>query len=387
MSVSPSCSSFWVCLCSPTVILYARYGSPASPYSLWLFGTVVAVVAFEVLRLDFRSSCGGLGRVLVSSGAFNSEVRLELGVQAEFAPGLCPVLRRGFKGVVSACFSVDSVGRLWPPETVFSPAWLWSSVLDDHKCGGGSRGVMTTSVSTLDLSSHPGAASASLLSRGGDLDILCRFLEPFSDSYESRASGTSYSGSNLGSPGIQGNEENLTFSRSLPMVENGDRFLRISKIRLVERAEFSGWAKLEYLVNDFSLSPQRHPSVSKVTVTANAYSLAEFLWLRGWWNEQRMWLYRRTSSFLFGFVDTIKKKLGVSESAFVITAKVAEEEAAERYEKEVMEFRVESLLFLLLGTLGMLNLFCLAASIMRLVMTSSEAGGDVQTMGMQFVIT
>ncbi|KAL0792018.1 hypothetical protein Bca101_008264 [Brassica carinata] len=100
-----------------------------------------------------------------------------------------------------------------------------------------------------------------------------------------------------------------------------------------------------------------------------------------------MWLYRRTSSFLFGFVDTIKKKLGVSESAFVITAKVAEEEAAERYEKEVMEFRVESLMFLLLGTLGMLNLFCLAASIMRLVMTSREAGGDVQTMGMQFVIT
>ncbi|KAL0864135.1 hypothetical protein Bca101_043253 [Brassica carinata] len=42
-----------------------------------------------------------------------------------------------------------------------------------------------------------------------------------------------------------------------------------------------------------------------------------------------MWLYRRTSSFLFGFTDTILKKLGVSESAFVITAKVAEEEAAD----------------------------------------------------------
>ncbi|KAF2612373.1 hypothetical protein F2Q70_00008427 [Brassica cretica] len=125
---------------------------------------------------------------------------------------------------------------------------------------------LTASVSTLDLSSHPGAASASLLSRGGGLDILCRFLEAFrfvggsdynpllfgcgglefvkcfivSDSYESRASGTSYSRGNLGSPGIRGNEENLTFPRSLPMVENGDRFLRISKIRLVERAGFSG---------------------------------------------------------------------------------------------------------------------------------------------------
>ncbi|CAH8347202.1 unnamed protein product [Eruca vesicaria subsp. sativa] len=128
-----------------------------------------------------------------------------------------------------------------------------------------------------------------------------------------------------------------------------------------------------------------------VTVAVNAYSLVEFLWvggtLRGWWNEQRMWLYRRTSSFLFGFTDTILKKLGVSESGFVLTAKVAEEEAAERYEKEVMEFGVESPMFLVLGTLSMLNLFCFAAAIMRLVMTSREAGGDLQSMGLQFVIT
>ncbi|WZZ64772.1 hypothetical protein YC2023_076142 [Brassica napus] len=62
------------------------------------------------------------------------------------------------------------------------------------------------------------------------------------------------------------------------------------------------------------------------------------------------------------FMDTIMKKLGVSESAFAITAKVAEEEAAE---KEVMEFGVESPMFLLLGTLGMLYLFCFASAIMR----------------------
>ncbi|ESQ29882.1 hypothetical protein EUTSA_v10011262mg [Eutrema salsugineum] len=126
-----------------------------------------------------------------------------------------------------------------------------------------------------------------------------------------------------------------------------------------------------------------------VTVAANAYSLAEFLWcggtFRGWWNEQRMWLYRRTSSFVFGFIDTILKKLGASESAFVITAKVAEEEAAERYEKEVMEFGVESPMFLLLGTLGMLNLFCSAAAAMGLM--TSRDGQHFQTMGMQFVIT
>ncbi|KAG2241393.1 hypothetical protein Bca52824_096625 [Brassica carinata] len=49
-----------------------------------------------------------------------------------------------------------------------------------------------------------------------------------------------------------------------------------------------------------------------------------------------------------------------------------------------MEFGVESPMFLLLGTLGMLHLFCLATAFMRLVMTSRE---DVETMGLQFVIT
>ncbi|KAG2302384.1 hypothetical protein Bca52824_031035 [Brassica carinata] len=81
MSVSLSCSSIWVCLSSPAVILGARYVSPASPCSLWLFSTVVAAVAC------FRSGCCGLGCVNVSSGAFGLEVRLELGAHAELAPG------------------------------------------------------------------------------------------------------------------------------------------------------------------------------------------------------------------------------------------------------------------------------------------------------------
>ncbi|KFK35562.1 hypothetical protein AALP_AA4G007000 [Arabis alpina] len=126
-----------------------------------------------------------------------------------------------------------------------------------------------------------------------------------------------------------------------------------------------------------------------VTAVVNVYGLAEFLWcggtFHGWWNEERMWLYRRLSSFLFGFMDTIMKKLGVSESGFVITSKVGEEEAAERYEKEVMEFGVESPMFLLLGTLGMLNLFCFAVAVLRL-MTSRDSG-ELQKMGLQLVIT
>ncbi|KAG2312375.1 hypothetical protein Bca52824_023932 [Brassica carinata] len=68
-----------------------------------------------------------------------------------------------------------------------------------------------------------------------------------------------------------------------------------------------------------------------------------------------------------------KRKLGVSDSAFVITAKVPEEEAAERYEKE-------SHVFLLLP------LNSRDAQFLLLNRSSREAGGDLQTMGMQYVI-
>ncbi|KAH7544539.1 hypothetical protein JRO89_XS15G0182700 [Xanthoceras sorbifolium] len=64
-----------------------------------------------------------------------------------------------------------------------------------------------------------------------------------------------------------------------------------------------------------------------------SYSLAEFLWsggtILGWWNEQRIWLYKRTSSYLFGFIDAILKSAGFSDQAFVITAKVADEDVSE----------------------------------------------------------
>ncbi|KAL0643324.1 hypothetical protein Bca4012_041614 [Brassica carinata] len=59
-----------------------------------------------------------------------------------------------------------------------------------------------------------------------------------------RSSGTSYSGDVKGTPGILGNEENLTYPRITSMVENGYRCRKISKNKLAECAGFSGWAKL-----------------------------------------------------------------------------------------------------------------------------------------------
>jgi hypothetical protein len=100
-----------------------------------------------------------------------------------------------------------------------------------------------------------------------------------------------------------------------------------------------------------------------VIIVIHIYGLVEFLWsggtILGWWNDQRIWLYKRTSSYLFAVMDTILKSLGFTESAFIISAKVADQDVSQRYEKDIMEFGISSPMITILSTVALLNLFCL----------------------------
>ncbi|KAH7860023.1 hypothetical protein Vadar_008251 [Vaccinium darrowii] len=67
-----------------------------------------------------------------------------------------------------------------------------------------------------------------------------------------------------------------------------------------------------------------------VYAARNGCSIAEALacgdTLKAWWNSQRMWLFRRTTSYLFAFIDTVARQLGFSQLAFSITAKVVDDD-------------------------------------------------------------
>ncbi|XP_062015526.1 cellulose synthase-like protein E1 isoform X1 [Rosa rugosa] len=148
-----------------------------------------------------------------------------------------------------------------------------------------------------------------------------------------------------------------------------------------------------YLLRGTSLFPQissRWIIPFAYVIIANIGSFVEYLWCGGtslgWWNDQRMWLYERTTSYLFAFIDTIVHYLGYTDSAFVITAKVADEDVSERYEKEIMEFGGSSPMFTVLATLALLNLYCFAW-FLKAAITGTKGIAEVyETMSLQILL-
>ncbi|KAL7186770.1 hypothetical protein ACSBR2_028486 [Camellia fascicularis] len=119
-----------------------------------------------------------------------------------------------------------------------------------------------------------------------------------------------------------------------------------------------------------------------VYLARNACSIAESLacedTLAAWWNLQRMWLIRRTTSCTFAFIDTIIRQLGLSETAFAITAKVVDEDVSKRYEQEMMEFGSSSVMFNIIATLAMINLFGLVGGIVKIVWEMDDESSIMQ---------
>ncbi|KAF8694770.1 hypothetical protein HU200_037861 [Digitaria exilis] len=108
------------------------------------------------------------------------------------------------------------------------------------------------------------------------------------------------------------------------------------------------------------------------------YSLYEALscgvTLKGWWNGQRMWAIKRTTSYLFAMADTIFRLLGLSAMAFAITPKVSDEDQSKRYEQELMEFGPSSSLeFVIVAAIALLSLVCLAGGLSWIVASGCTA--------------
>ncbi|KAI4307853.1 hypothetical protein L6164_030988 [Bauhinia variegata] len=103
-----------------------------------------------------------------------------------------------------------------------------------------------------------------------------------------------------------------------------------------------------------------------------AYSLFESLTcgdtFKGWWNFQKITLIRRTTAHFFGFIDVMRKQLGLSETKFDITDKTVSEDTLKRYEEEVFDFGSSSTMFTMIATFALLNLFGFIGGLKRVIM-------------------
>ncbi|KAF9602084.1 hypothetical protein IFM89_024851 [Coptis chinensis] len=77
---------------------------------------------------------------------------------------------------------------------------------------------------------------------------------------------------------------------------------------------------------------------------------------RQWYSDQRMWMIRSVSCYLFGFIDYVLKSLGISAFGFNVTSKVIDDEESKRYEQGLFEFGVASPLFVPITTIALINL-------------------------------
>ncbi|XP_031125720.1 cellulose synthase-like protein G2 [Ipomoea triloba] len=95
-------------------------------------------------------------------------------------------------------------------------------------------------------------------------------------------------------------------------------------------------------------------------IGANAQDCYDFISTGGtcrrWWSDQRMWLMRALSSYLFAGVEFVSKQLGISNQGFTVTSKVVDDEQGKRYEQGVFEFGAPSPLFVPIAVAAIVNL-------------------------------
>ncbi|KAJ4829063.1 hypothetical protein Tsubulata_004399 [Turnera subulata] len=167
------------------------------------------------------------------------------------------------------------------------------------------------------------------------------------------------------------------------------------------------WAPNCFAILYYSIIPSLHllkghslfPQISSpwflpfayVILAECLYSLVEFHLaggtILGWWNEQRIWLYKRSSSYLFASIDTILKFLGFANSGFIISTKVADGEVLQRYKKEIMEFGSSSPMLTILATIALLNLFCLVGVVKTITLDRRSIGRLGETMPLQILLS
>ncbi|CAL8157699.1 unnamed protein product [Prunus armeniaca] len=129
-------------------------------------------------------------------------------------------------------------------------------------------------------------------------------------------------------------------------------------------------------IGDLEVSYPRFLLYVYLCIGAYGQDLLDFVLAGGtfhrWWNDQRMWMIRGLSSFLFGTIEFSLKSLGIASHGFNVTSKVLNEDQSKRYEQGSIEFGVSSPLFVPLAMAAIVNLVAFAWGNVELIRGSNS---------------
>ncbi|GLJ58028.1 hypothetical protein SUGI_1501530 [Cryptomeria japonica] len=130
-----------------------------------------------------------------------------------------------------------------------------------------------------------------------------------------------------------------------------------------------------------------------LSVSAYAYGALEYICVGGgtfkdWWNEQRMWMIKGVSSYLFALIQVFYKLFGITTLDFEVTSKVFDSEVTKRYEQEIFEFGVASTLFIPFSVIALINFIALIVGIVRAMREGYPAIASmfVQVIVLSFIV-
>ncbi|CAL5442742.1 unnamed protein product [Camellia sinensis] len=115
------------------------------------------------------------------------------------------------------------------------------------------------------------------------------------------------------------------------------------------------------------------------------YFLAKGTFQR-WWSDQRMWMVRGVTSYMFGLIEFVSKYLGIATQGFNVTSKVVDNEQGKRYDQGTFEFGVESPMFVSLAVTATINLIAFVGGLIRVLRGKNSEGLFGQLLISGFVV-
>ncbi|CAK9147467.1 unnamed protein product [Ilex paraguariensis] len=100
--------------------------------------------------------------------------------------------------------------------------------------------------------------------------------------------------------------------------------------------------------------------------------------IQRWWSDQRMWIIRGLSPYLFGLIEFVTKNLGVTTQQFNVTSKVVDDEHSKRYDQGTFEFGVPSPMFVPLAMAATINLVAFLRGLLEVCSGGNVDGSFVQ---------